>query len=254
MRHTASVRSRSRILVVVSIAAALVVVVLVAVLVARGVIWPNRIPAARYEVRGVDVSAHQGRIDWPVLAAQDVDFAYVKATEGSGFVDDRFAENLQGARDAGLLVGAYHFFSFESPGRSQAEHIIATVPADDDLLPVAVDVEHYGEFFDDPPDAATVREELQVLVTMLREHYGVDPVIYATQAAYGRYVSGGFGDSPLWIRAVYLPPRVSDGRGWAFWQYSHRDRLDGYDGREPFVDLNVFHGDLAELRGLRARA
>ncbi|NUU18705.1 lysozyme [Cellulomonas humilata] len=244
--------TRRRTLVVASVTAAVVVVVFVAALVTRGVLWPNRIPAARYDVRGVDVSAHQGVIDWPVLAAQDIDFAYVKATEGSGFVDDRFAENLQGAREAGLLVGAYHFFSFESPGRSQAEQIIATVPADDDLLPVAVDVEHYGKFFGDPPDASTVREELEVLVTMLREHYGVDPVIYATQAAYGRYVAGGFPDSPLWIRAVYLPPRVSDGRAWAFWQYSHRDRLDGYDGREPFLDLNVFHGDLGELRALRS--
>ena len=116
---------------IVAATVAVVVVALVAVLVVRGVIWPNRLLAAQYEVRGVDVSSYQGVVDWPVLAGQDVDFAYVKATEGSGFVDDRFAENLQGARDAGLLVGAYHFFSFESPGRSQAEQIIATVPADE---------------------------------------------------------------------------------------------------------------------------
>ena len=51
-----------------------------------------------------------------------------------------------------------------------------------------------------------------MLVATLREHYGVEPVIYATQAAYSRYIAGGFPDTPLWIRAVYLPPRVSDGR------------------------------------------
>ena len=53
---------------------------------------------------------------------------------------------------------------------------------------------------------------------------------------------------------MYLPPRVSDGREWTFWQYSHRDRLDGYDGEESFIDVNVFRGDLddlAELLGLR---
>ena len=221
-------------------------------LVERGVIWPNRLLAAQYEVRGVDVSSYQGTIDWPVLAGQDVDFAYVKATEGSGFVDDTFGTNLQGARDAGLLVGAYHFFSFESPGRAQAENIIATVPADAGLLPVAIDVEHYGEFYRDPPDPAAIRAELRVLVATLREHYGVEPVIYATQAAYSRYVAGEFAGAPLWIRAVYLPPRVSDGREWTFWQYSHRDRLDGYDGEESFIDVNVFRGDLADLRGLRA--
>ena len=90
-----------------------------------------------------------------------------------------------------------------------------------------------------------------MLVATLREHYGVEPVIYATQAAYSRYIAGEFPDSPLWIRAVYLPPRVSDGREWAFWQYSHRDRLDGYDGEESFIDMNVFRGDLDDLRLLR---
>ena len=223
-------------------------------LVVRGVIWPNRLLAARHEVRGVDVSSYQGSIDWPVLAGQDVDFAYVKATEGSTFVDDTFETNLQGARDAGVLVGAYHFFSFESPGRTQAENVIATVPADRALLPVAIDVEHYGAYVRNPPDAATVRAELRVLVATLREHYGVEPVIYATEVAYRRYVAGEFSGSPLWIRAVYLPPRVSDGRDWAFWQYSHRDRLEGYDGEESFIDMNVFRGDLAELQGLRPGA
>lgn len=246
-------RTRSKTFVVaVTSTVTVVVVALVGILVLQGVIWPNRLLAARYEVRGVDVSSYQGTIDWPALAAQDIDFAYVKATEGSGFVDDTFATNLQGARDAGVLVGAYHFFSFESPGAAQAENVVATVPAERGLLPVAIDVEHYGSFSHDPPDPAEVRAELRVLVAALREHYGVEPVIYATQAAYSRYVAGELADSPLWIRAVYLPPRVSDGREWTFWQYSHRDRLDGYDGDESFIDLNVFRGDLQELRLLRA--
>lgn len=238
--------------VVVATTAVLVVVAIAATLVARGVLWPNRLLAAGYDVRGVDVSSYQGTIDWPRLAAQDVDFAYVKATEGSGFVDDTFETNLRGAREAGVLVGAYHFFSFESPGRTQAEHVVATVPAQEGLLPVAIDVEHYGEFYRDPPDPEAIRAELRVLVATLREHYGVEPVIYATQAAYSRYVAGEFTASPLWIRAVYLPPRVSDGREWTFWQYSHRDRLDGYDGEESFIDMNVFRGDLADLRLLRS--
>jgi len=236
----------------VFLAAVAVVLALLAVLVARGVLWPNRLLAARYDVRGVDVSSHQGQIDWPTLAAQDVDFAYVKATEGSGFVDARFDDNLRGARDSGLLVGAYHFFSFESPGRSQAERIFATVPADDDLLPVAIDVEHYGTFLRHPPDPEAVRAELTTLVDLVREHDGVEPVIYATQAAYGRYVAGHFPGTPIWIRAVYTPPHLTGGGQWTFWQYSHRDRLDGYDGEEPYIDVNVFDGDLDDLQELRA--
>lgn len=231
----------------------LVLALVLSVLVARGVVWPNRWLAAAYPVRGVDVSAHQGTVDWPTLAAQDVDFAYVKATEGSGFVDERFETNLRGARDAGLAVGAYHFFSFESPGAAQAAHVVATVPDRPGLLPVAVDVEHYGPFHTGPPDPATVRAELHDLVDALRAHYGVDPVIYATLSAYRRYVADDFAANPVWIRSVYVPAMMADDRPWTFWQYSHRDRLEGYDGREPYVDVNVFRGSLDDLAGLAAR-
>ncbi|WP_255366550.1 MULTISPECIES: GH25 family lysozyme [Cellulomonas] len=83
-----------------------------------------------------------------------------------------------------MLVGAYHFFSFESSGRAQAEHVLATVPDDEDLLPLAIDVEYYGTFHADPPDSSQVRPELTALIETLRDH-GVEPVVYATSSAYG---------------------------------------------------------------------
>ena len=79
-----------------------------------GLIQLNNPSKKRYPVRGVDVSHYQGTIDWPVLAAQDLDFAYIKATEGSSHTDEKFAENWEAAKDTGLRIGAYHFFSFDS--------------------------------------------------------------------------------------------------------------------------------------------
>jgi lysozyme len=251
VRQTVLVLRHRRVRVLLTALAAMLIMLAMAFLLTeRGVLWPNRLVAARYEVRGVDVSSYQGNIDWPTIAGQDVDFAYVKATEGSSFTDRWFEANLRGAREAGLLVGAYHFFSFESSGRAQAAHVLATVPDDDDLLPVAIDVETYGDFHARPPDAAAVRAELAALVKTLRTR-GTEPVIYATRSAYDTYIADGFPDTPIWIRSVYVPPIMSDGRAWTFWQYSDRDRLAGYDGDEAFVDMNVFHGDLDELRALR---
>ena len=79
----------------------------------------------KYPVRGIDVSHHQGPIDWQRVAADDVAFAVIKATEGGDHVDDAFATNLREARAAGLAVGAYHFFTFCRPGGDQA--LAATV-------------------------------------------------------------------------------------------------------------------------------
>jgi Glycosyl hydrolases family 25 len=62
-------------------------------------------------VIGVDVSNHQGEIDWSALAGSNVAFAYIKATEGGDFRDRRFQLNWDGAKRAGLARGAYHFFT-----------------------------------------------------------------------------------------------------------------------------------------------
>jgi lysozyme len=60
-------------------------------------------PALQHAERfGIDVSNHQGSVDWSRVAADDIRFAYVKATEGGDFVDSRFAANWAGARAAGL--------------------------------------------------------------------------------------------------------------------------------------------------------
>src|SRR5262245_17581145 len=77
---------------------------------------------------GIDVSAHQGDIEWTRVAADDIEFVYVKATEGRDFVDARFAANWWDAGAAGLDRGAYHFFTLCTPGTAQAEHFLSIAP------------------------------------------------------------------------------------------------------------------------------
>ncbi len=196
----------------------------------------------RYPVRGVDVSVYQGEIDWQALARQGVSFAFIKATEGSGSQDPNFRQNWQQARQSGLRAGAYHFFSFESGGDTQAENFIRAVEPFDGMLPPVVDVELYGSKKLHPPAREEVTEQLTLLLKRLEEHYGMRPVLYATGSAYGRYLAGGYEGYDIWIRNVYFTPRLKDGRDWTFWQYTDRGQLDGYAGEEPYIDLNVFNG------------
>src|SRR5690349_25115520 len=71
----------------------------------------------RYPYQGIDVSHHQGHIKWAKLPSQGVDFAYIKATEGSDHVDKRFLINWRAADRAGIDRGAYHFFGLCSSGQ-----------------------------------------------------------------------------------------------------------------------------------------
>ena len=91
------------------ILAALVVLAAFAAGIMAYLIWNGRIllnnpSRTRYPVRGVDVSHYQGEIDWVVLGQQDIDFAYIKATEGSFHIDEKFSQNWSGAALSGLAV------------------------------------------------------------------------------------------------------------------------------------------------------
>lgn len=140
-------------------------------------------------------------------------------------------------------VGAYHFFSFESPGSTQADNIIRTVPAATGMLPVAVDVEFYDDFWTNPAPVQDVRRELADLVDRLTTHYGTAPILYTTGEAYNRYIAFEFAGVDIWIRDIWREPSLADGRAWTFWQFSERHRLEGYSGEERYIDPNAYAGD-----------
>ena len=199
----------------------------------------------KYPVMGVDVSRYQGNIDWSVLASQNVRFAFIKATEGSSHQDPCFSENWDGVQDTNIYAGAYHFFSYESSGETQAQNFIQTVG---DLsncnLPPVVDLEFYGDYVTSPLSRKKTQEILNALLKNLEAYYHVKPIIYTTTKAYYQYlVGGGYGAYPLWFRNTYQEPAIVD---WSFWQYSDQGKLAGYDGiqadhTEIYIDLNVYH-------------
>lgn len=224
----------------------LLLLCVLAILTATKRININQYLVGGYSVKGVDVSHYQGEIDWEHFREQGIDFAFIKATEGSSLVDERFEENREGAKAAGLYAGAYHFFSFDSTPASQAEHFIATVGDLSGSLPPVVDIEFYGDKRKNPPEKAYVVSGLRELLEALEEEYGVRPIIYTTYTVYNRYIRNAFQEYPLWIRNVYYPPG-DIGRQWTFWQYCDTGALGGTAGEEKFVDLNVFRESREDL-------
>ena len=193
----------------------------------------------KYPVFGVDVSNYQGDINWQELEAQNVSFAFIKATEGSGHTDESVRRNLDRAAGTGIKVSAYHFFSFDSAGETQADNFIAAVSRDEIDMPPVVDIEYYGDKRKNKPSQAETESILRPLLSRLEAYYGVKPIIYTTLPVYFRYVKGSFSDYPLWIRSVTFEPDLMN---WKFWQYSDKGTLTGYDGDEEHIDLNVYNG------------
>ncbi len=208
------------------------------------IVTPNK---QDYPVVGVDVSSYQGEIDWDVLASQDISFAFIKATEGSSFVDPDFEYNYSEALKTPLRISAYHFFSYDSEGKTQAENFIKHVPITENMLPPVIDIEFYGDKERNLPNKQETQKQLDVLIEMLKEHYGLDPIIYATQKSYRLYISESYENNDIWIRNVYIKPFMPDGRDWVFWQYSDKGELLGYKGVERYIDLNVFNGSVSDF-------
>jgi lysozyme len=203
-----------------------------------GFLWAPRWTPQRsaYPLQGIDVSAHQGTIDWSRLRGQGVDFAYIKASEGGDFRDEAFRRNWDAAGGAGVRRGAYHFFTLCRPGADQAANFLAAVPNDPGALPPAVDLEFLGNCREAKRmGPAELRRELGRFLRLVENRTGKPTMLYLTGEFDDSYqVSANF-DRPLWLRRIVLHPRFG-ARPWTLWQASNFRRLDGIAGR---VDWNV---------------
>ncbi|MBC2777410.1 glycoside hydrolase family 25 protein [Parasphingopyxis marina] len=189
---------------------------------------------ATYPIQGVDVSRHQGDIDWREIRSGGADFAFIKATEGGDWVDGRFAENWREAEAAGLRRGAYHFFTLCRPGREQAQNFIDTVPVDANALPPVVDLEFYGNC-SVLADPETLRSELADFLELVEGHYGQRAILYVLEDFDARYAIIEHFDRTLWLRSLVTLPDYG-GRDWTIWQASSFRHMDGVEGR---IDWNV---------------
>lgn len=202
---------------------------------------PPQLPSAEeYPVRGIDISYYQGEVNWEELSAHEhVSFAFIKATEGSNHQDERFTENWNNARSAGVYVGAYHFVSFETSGATQADNFISIVPKQANSLPPVLDLELYNEeVMTNPPSKAEVHEILDVMIEKLEAYYGVKPIIYTSSNLYIKYLLGSYSGYDLWMSNTSCEPLAN----WTFWQYSFEGMLPGFSMDNIPVDLNVYNG------------
>lgn len=192
-------------------------------------------PAA-YPVRGIDISAHNGVVDFDKVASVGMDFVILKATEGATFKDKNFATNYRKARKAGLKVGAYHFFRFDVGGYMQALNLMHSIKGRRLELPVVIDVEEWSN----PRDHTThdILTRLQTMINTLEVH-GYHVMLYSNKDGFEKFFSQQFAHYPLWLCSFTGAPEAGNMR---LWQFSHVGRVSGVDGK---VDINTFNGSAA---------
>jgi lysozyme len=228
---------------------------------------------------GVDVSYYQTDIDWPVLYAAGLRFAILRSSLGNYLRDLAFNRHLQGAQQAGMICGVYHYLEMNCSAGSQMENLKAVIDGKDFSF-LALDVEQYWRNW-----AANLRAEAgnrhspqhisQLSLEMalkMREVFQKPVLIYSRASfiqEYAPLMSEWLPAWPLWlahypyskekvtltwqelkskffpaIPGPWLPRKCSD---WKFWQFSgDKFTLPGVTG--SCLDLNFFHGNLLDLQ------
>lgn len=204
-----------------------------------------------FEIRGIDISHYQDRIDWERLRNANVQrvplrFVFVKATEGVSMIDENFSDNFYQARQNDLIRGAYHFFVPDADARKQARFYLKQVHLEEGDLPPVLDVEKVGRL-----SSEQLRKAVRTWLEIVEEHYGVKPILYTGASFKKKYLNDSiFNQYPYWIAHYYVEKPTYEG-SWKFWQYTDFGKIDGIQGN---VDCNIFNGSLQDLRKMTISA
>jgi lysozyme len=190
-------------------------------------------------VEGIDVSGHQGNVDWPAQWNAGRRFVWAKATEGTGYTNPYFAQQYNGSFNQGFIRGAYHFaLPGNSSGAAQANYFSdhgGGWSGDGKTLPGALDMEYnpygatcYGL------SQASMTSWIRAFSDTYKARWNKYPAIYTSTSWWNQCVGASFGTTnPLWV-ARYASGVGALPVGWGtytVWQYSSSP-----------IDQNTFNG------------
>lgn len=195
---------------------------------------------------GIDVSHHNGDINWGEVKNSGISFAYMKSTEGTNFLDDKFSINARGAKAAGVAAGAYHFVRPDLYDPARGENL----PEDEAKYFAQIT----GPFYKDGTLTLRPAMDLEVAESMpskeltdwvlkFMETYeaetGITPIIY-TNPSFVNHMEPRFDFSKysLWVANWGVSSPDTD-KPWVIWQYSDSGTVSGIS---TATDLNRNNG------------
>lgn len=189
-----------------------------------------------YPIRGIDLSHHNGKINYDAL--DTLDFVFLKASEGNNIIDELFEIHYDSFQKKDKVIGAYHFFRFDIDGTLQARHFLNQLNGKEFQLPVVIDIEHENN----PTIAKNiVIEQLNKFILEVKKQIDIKPIIYTNGIGYQEFIKDKFNDYDIWLSSTnsWRPSMTPC----TFWQFNIEANIDGINHQ---VDLNVFRGSKDE--------
>ncbi len=193
---------------------------------------------------GIDVSYHQGKIDWKKVKADGIQFAFIRvanrfAESGKLGTDTKAYENMQGAKEAGIPFGVYIFSQAitEKEAKAEAEYILEKIDGYDVELPVVFDFEYYPNGRLEKAKLTDVqRTNICLEFCKWIKNAGYEPMVYANKSMLNDDLNAAAISQfyPIWL-AHYTKKTNYEGE-YQYWQYTSSGKVDGISGN---VDMNV---------------
>lgn len=186
----------------------------------------------------IDVSNHQGDVNWKQVAASGVKGVYLKLTEGTTFLDKRAYKNYLGAKNAGLRVGFYCFSHVTNDPKKEVDFFLKKLDDMKAAMPHCLDLENgKGQ------SKARITSFALEWLEYMEKKTGITPLLYTMMGFLPNFTSQKLARYPLWI-ARYNgkdnPGSSSIWSKWAMYQYTDKGKVKGISGN---VDCNAMAAD-----------
>lgn len=192
-------------------------------------------------ISGIDISEWQGSINFRRVKRAGIRIVYMKATQGTDFVDPDFERNYRDAEKEHLKIGFYHYVTAQNAAqaREEARFFASHIKGKIQHVRAAMDFEEFGDL-----TRTEIREIAIRFLEELGEAMGHRPVIYTDASnASGTFADDRFREYPLWIAeyGVSRPDMENPWHRWSGWQYTDQGRVAGISGD---VDRDYFRRNI----------
>lgn len=190
---------------------------------------------------GIDVSAHQGNINWKAVADSGIEFAMIRCgfrgqTAGQIYQDAYFKKNISGAVSNGVKVGIYFYSTAvnEEEAVQEAAWVVSVIQSYRITYPVAYDFEDFGRYRCSGVSGAQATANSVAFLNYISSA-GYSPIMYANKSDISsRFQSGSLSGYKFWL-AHYTTQTNYTGR-YQMWQYTSKGSVPGIAGN---VDMDI---------------